>query len=405
MRILYLNDYLGRTDLWTGERGRQLTRELRRAGAVVEILPAIPAAFDEVTKSKAGPGSRIKAFVKSRLSVARLMVLLEVYFILRGAFRTAKWGWYIWRRRGVLNPDVILARTFEYEWAPLVAARILNRPLVLEVHTPFYIERTFRNRSDSRLFRWLEAALWRRATAIWVHTSELKRIVVSNGVDERRVAKIPFGIETGGAQPASSADAGPIRVVFVGSFYPWHGMDVLLNAFAAARKTTADLRLTMIGDGIMRAESETIARELGIDDAVEFTGWVSQEIMRTLLAEAHIGVAPYQNLKWFYFEPVKVLDYMAAGLAIVASANGTVSDLLDAGKAGILVPPEDPTALAAALVRLASDPQLRHDLAKEAHARTPSWQSTAGAVLALCGEAVDAVSQHKKLQTIAKRPI
>lgn len=406
MRILYLNDYLDRHDLWTGERGRQLTRELRGAGAMVETLPAISMIPDAPYAGgtvKARPGSRIKAFVKAGLSIARLMVLLDIYFLLRGTFRTAKWGWYIWRRRKGFQPDVILARTFEYEWTPMVVARILNCPLVLEVHTPFYIERIFQNRGESRLLRRLETALWQSASAIWVHTGELKRIVVSNGVDERQVSRIPFGIETGGARRASTPDDGPIRIAFVGSFYPWHGMDVLLHAFALARETVPDLRLTMIGDGIMRAKSEAIAHELGVGDAVEFTGWVSQETMRKRLGEAQVGVAPYLDLKQFYFEPVKVLDYMAAGLAIVASKSEAVSDLLNGGKAGILVPPEDPNALAVALVKLANDTTLRNDLARAAHSKTPSWQTTAAAVVALCGKAAEVVPRHNNPQAIANR--
>jgi glycosyltransferase involved in cell wall biosynthesis len=93
-----------------------------------------------------------------------------------------------------------------------------------------------------------------------------------------------------------------------------------------------------------------------------------------------IAVAPYPPLERFYFSPLKILDAMACGVANVASDIGQVSELLTHEETGILVPPGDPDALAAALLRLADDAPLRERLgqnaAREAHARH-SWVSRA----------------------------
>jgi glycosyltransferase involved in cell wall biosynthesis len=103
-----------------------------------------------------------------------------------------------------------------------------------------------------------------------------------------------------------------------------------------------------------------------------------------------VAVAPYPNQPRFYFSPMKVFEYMAAGRAVVASRIGQLAGLIEDGGTGVLCPPGDPVALAAALERLRSDPALRARLGRAARAavlRDHSWEAVARRILQLAGAA------------------
>ena len=391
MRILYIHAYLTRFNVWHGERGRELVQELRAAGAEVNTLPVVPGEDKPFAEDPDGFTRWIKRFLQEHLPTKWTMFIVEYYLPFRGITRTALWCWRVWRQRHQLCPDVVLARTFECEWTPWIVARILKRPLVLEIHAPFYIERQLRGRRNSKLLRWFERVQWRRAARLWVISQELKTIIAKNNVASDCIRIIPFGVrmkQIARREPHRTDDS--IRVIFVGSFYRWHGIEILLKAFARARAQVSSLHLCLVGDGITRSANEREARVLGIEDSIEFTGWLSQEEVVEKLNKADIGVAPFLKLEPFYFEPVKVLDYMAAGLAIVASKQGPICELLEHGKCGTLVPPEDVPALADALVDLALNPDKRKALGQAARARIAehyAWTTTARRVLSLCEDA------------------
>lgn len=162
------------------------------------------------------------------------------------------------------------------------------------------------------------------------------------------------------------------------------------RAFAAAHEQARGLRLALVGDGARRGPSEALARELGIADLVEFTGWVPNEQVIERLGRADIGVAPYLAIEPFYFDPAKIIEYMAAGLAVLASDQGRIPDMVEDGVSGLLLPPGDEAALTAALLRTANDEALRERLGEAARQRAEtlySWPEISKQVLALCAEA------------------
>src|SRR5690606_35992876 len=88
----------------------------------------------------------------------------------------------------------------------------------------------------------------------------------------------------------------------------------------------------------------------------ELAGAVEPAEVPAWLARMDIAVAPYHGDQPFYFSPLKIYEYMAAGLPVVASDVGDLAALVRHGETGLLCPPGDPPALAAALARLAGDP-------------------------------------------------
>jgi glycosyltransferase involved in cell wall biosynthesis len=160
-------------------------------------------------------------------------------------------------------------------------------------------------------------------------------------------------------------------------------------AFARALETVPSMRLIMIGDGIARRECEELAAQLGLDDRVVFTGWLRQSDMYERLRRCHIGVAPYHDTEYNYFEPVKILDYEMAGLPIVASAVGHIPAMVADGESGLLVRPGDIDGLAEALVRVANNPALRASMGSRSRQRAQSIDDTAAAVVEMCESVVD----------------
>ena len=204
-----------------------------------------------------------------------------------------------------------------------------------------------------------------------------------------RVHTVPNGVSVRRIQP-QPADPERVVVTFVGTLKPWHGVADLITAAALARQRWS---LRIIGDG---PEMETLraqAERLGVE--ADFRGAVAPEEIPTHMAGSAIGVAPYPDLGGLeqqYFSPMKVLEYLAAGLAVVASDVGQIPQLLEEGsqRHGVLVAPSDPTALAAALDDLAASPQRRARmgrdgrlLAEERH----SWNRVVTRILGLAGVA------------------
>ncbi|YAL82447.1 glycosyltransferase family 4 protein [Dermacoccaceae bacterium W4C1] len=161
----------------------------------------------------------------------------------------------------------------------------------------------------------------------------------------------PNGVNVDRIRPAVAADPGEPVVVFVGTLKPWHGTDVLLEAAALARRPW---RVRIVGDGPQALALRQRAWRLGLD--VDFRGAVPPEQVPLHLDGATVAVAPYPDGQDQYFSPLKVLEYAAAGLPVVASRVGQLEHLVPDGITGVLVPPSDPRALAGAIDALVARP-------------------------------------------------
>lgn len=194
-------------------------------------------------------------------------------------------------------------------------------------------------------------------------------VVEPNGVDAARFQQ---------AVPSRHPTATTVTVGFVGTLKPWHGVPLLLEAFARVAAGFPGARLLIVGDGPERATLQQQAAELGIAALTEFTGAVDPANVPALLASMDLAVAPYPRLDDFYFSPLKVLEYMAAGRAVVASRIGVIPEWIEHTHNGWLVAPGDLDALTEALSLLASDPAQRARLGAAAQASVTArhdWSS------------------------------
>jgi glycosyltransferase involved in cell wall biosynthesis len=207
---------------------------------------------------------------------------------------------------------------------------------------------------------------------------------------------IPNGVNTERFRPDQpplfERSAESFTVGFVGTLKPWHGLPVLARAFGELHRKDGATRLLVGGDGPERSSFEAELRNQDAFDATTFAGAVSASHIPNLLASLDAAVAPYPAEANFYFSPLKVFEYMASGLPIVASAIGQIAEVIEHRVTGILCPPGDSGAIADALLELRQTPALGKKLGGAARERALSlhtWDGVVDRILALGLDGVD----------------
>jgi glycosyltransferase involved in cell wall biosynthesis len=202
--------------------------------------------------------------------------------------------------------------------------------------------------------------LYNRSVAAVVAISEdVRRRLLAAGVRPERICVIhsavepPAGLPGGAGRSAARVRFGLADGAIIGvvaALERRKGHDVLLRALACLREAVPRLRCLICGDGSERASLERLADELGVRDVARFLG--EQRQVADVLAALDVFVQPsrYEGLG------VALLEAMAAGLPVVASRVGGIPETVQAGRTGLLVPAEDPEALAAAITELLRDP-------------------------------------------------
>ncbi|MEM9174757.1 MAG: glycosyltransferase family 4 protein [Myxococcota bacterium] len=182
--------------------------------------------------------------------------------------------------------------------------------------------------------------------------------VVHCGVDLDRFSRAP-------------ASGAPFEIVCVGTLHAVKGQGFLIDACAALDKEGVAWRLHLVGDGEDRAALEARARSLGIADHVVFHGALDRAGVRAVLARADVSVAPSVPTPDGRREgiPVVLMEAGATALPLVGSRLSGIPELIEDGVTGLLVDPRDTQGLAAALLRLASDPALAARLGRGARER------------------------------------
>lgn len=175
-----------------------------------------------------------------------------------------------------------------------------------------------------------------------------------------------------------------VVVGFAGSFQPWHGVELLVEALART-PVAIPLHLLLIGDGPRREAALARAKSLGLGDRIVTTGAVPGEELPDYLAACDIGALPASNE---YGQPMKLLEYAASGLASVAPDLPPVREVLEHGSTGLLFRPGDAAALARHMTTLAADGSLRARIGAAARQRALAdggWRARATLLLSCLG--------------------
>lgn len=273
-----------------------------------------------------------------------------------------------------LRPDFVYERYAANTFAGLAAARRHGVPFVLEVNAPLALEKAEHDGLFfKRLTRSVERRLCSQADVTIAVTRVLAGILEDEGVPQGKIVVMPngvrreFGVGADGEAfrrrlgiPRDAVVAG-----FVGWFRAWHGLERMLEAAASREWREAGIHLVLAGDGPAMPALRAMHAELGLKDRVHLCGTVPRDEVESALASFDIAVQPAVTP---YACPMKVIEYMAAGLAIVAPGSDNVRELLVPGETALLCsggqypPMPSMEDLRDGVLRLARDPELRRRL-------------------------------------------
>ena len=278
-------------------------------------------------------------------------------------------------------PTVVYERYSLGATGGLRAARQLGIPFVLEVNAPLVAEATaYRPDTVTDSSIAVESMLLAEADLV-VTVSDPLRDHVQPHRDGKPTLVVPNGCDP------ELFDHLPARrdvptIGFLGHPKPWHGADRLIDVLESVRQRGIDAHLLIVGGGDGADLVAAAAAARGLTDVVEITGSVDQATAAATIATAWVGVAPYEPHDFFYFSPLKIIEYMAAGLPVVASDLGDIPDLLDT--AGVVVDAGNDDAFVDAVVSFINDGNRAQRLGEAGRARALgsfTWSDAAAITL------------------------
>jgi glycosyltransferase involved in cell wall biosynthesis len=228
------------------------------------------------------------------------------------------------------------------------------------------------------------------ADRVICYTEEEKSEMVKLGVGPQKIRVIHNGIDTGLFMP--SGKHGDVnRLLWIGRFVPGKGVFYLIEAFAEAVKEKPGLVLTMVGNGPQMGAAREKIRELGIDDKVTIREFVPNEELPAVYRGADVFIL--SSLEEGV--PRTILESMACGLPVICTDLPQLGRIVDG--CGLIVPVGNSEALAKAILRVASDPDLAHRLGacgRERVIKSFSWDDTVQKTLSLYHDIIESRSAY-----------
>jgi len=322
--------------------------------------------------------------------------VVEAHFELAGSFQ---------RRMDILKDPLefvrffigliasFIALTWKFMMSPSVGAVIVGHPgyfhihlawllrflfqrravLVYDVFIPLYealVEDRYLVKTSSffaRLLCRFERSCYRYADLCLIDTEEHCRYLIEEyGLSPERVVRIFVGSTI--YQQFESfrvSSSGTFRVLFVGTYIPLHGVDVILEA-ARYLAGAPDIRFSLVGSGQLREKMESMARKLGLSNVV-FQDWIPTEDLGTFIRSFDLslgifGITP----KTARVIPSKIYDICAAGVPFITADTPAIREVFHHGENAYLIPAGNPEALVEAIRYLKSNPDLRKNIAEGA---------------------------------------
>jgi glycosyltransferase involved in cell wall biosynthesis len=370
-------------------RGERLTSSRGDLVRARSLIDALRADGHEVIVVEDAAQVGMHAAVFTYRTVLRSLLSRRIALILRDIGRAAH-GWLHGLRVAVTarrtRADLIIETQVACAISGALAAWLTGIPLVLDDCSPAAEESAF-GIGVPALPRVVLAMQARSARSVVAVSPALADMLAGEGIPREKLVCVPNGVsvkafETAAGESWRSNYTLQERCVvgFVGSFQPWHRVELLIEAVAAL---PADLRIHVVlggeGRGLESVLGAAASRGLSSVTAV---GAVQADLVPSLLAACDIGVLPHTNA---YGDPMKLREYAAAGIPSVAPDVEPVREVIEHNVTGLLFPLGNAQGLAGALARLAADPALRSRLGKEARHRafeSGSWTERSRALLA-----------------------
>ena len=273
MRVLY--QHRTQATCAEGEHIRGVVAAFRSLGHQVELVEP-PAVHCEIAAVETPKTNLPRRFGVRDILEWVAEHLPEVFFeLLELGYNIWEVPRLLWRMQR-FRPQLLYARYSLFTVAPALTARLRRIPLVLEINDASFIERS-RPLVMGWLARRIERFIFRCATLCVTISHQFAEMACRNcRIDPKRILVLPNAVTPERFVPASRACASEAVVLgTVGAFVAWHGLDFLVDAVARLRAANPGLKVLFVGDGPIRAAVEAQARQYGLEDVIEFTGFIS----------------------------------------------------------------------------------------------------------------------------------
>ena len=259
------------------------------------------------------------------------------------------------------QPHIVHTHTTTAGFLGRVAARIAGVPV--SVHTlHVYPFRGYYSRVTTSIFIWIERLGARLSDSIITLSEGLRRQMTEKYpiTRKQRITVLPLGLDLtsylqmgryrGAFREEYNIPADAPLIGIIGQLIPVKNHALFLEAAQQVKQAVPDAHFVIIGDGFLKPALQERIQTLGLEDAVTFTGWIGN------VARAYCDIDMIVNCSLNEGTPLPLIEGLAAGCPVVATEVGGIPELLDGGRLGALVPPNDPDALSAAIVQtLATD--------------------------------------------------
>jgi glycosyltransferase involved in cell wall biosynthesis len=332
---------------------RELTNALRSRGHDIVMTGPDGAEENDARSLNAADEPKLRKFIPAAVyEFAELAYSVPAYWRLRGVYAREK-------------PDVVYQRYNLFYYPGVWLKLSKDVPLILEVNAPLAEERAAHGGLAMKNFaRQCEMEIWKAADMVLPVSEVLAEKVRDAGIDEEKIAVIHNGVtqEFLAAHDGNSVRRrydleGKLVLGFAGFVRDWHGADRVIRFLAAQKRV--DLHFLLVGDGPARAGLEALAAGLGVLEQVTFTGVVQRVDVADHVAAFDVALQPAVVS---YASPLKLFEYMALGVAILAPDQANIREVLTGGNDALLFDPHEPGAFEKSLETLCADEVLRNHL-------------------------------------------
>jgi len=238
--------------------------------------------------------------------------------------------------------------------AAVEAAKELSIPSIVKIDDAIYEKATGIKSLQRKIEKMINGKTLRSGTKILVSNTDTKKIIIDEyDVKSEKISIIPNGVDL--SLFDTNTEKNPKKIVFAGAMYYHRGLDVLLEAIPAVIKRIPDAKFILLGSGKEMEKLKKIVLENKLENSVEFKGWIKRDKIPENISNASIGIGPLRLTEVTSRAlPIKVLEYMAVSLPIIAQKGTLPEDILENGKNGYFI--ENATELAEKIIVLLNQP-------------------------------------------------
>ena len=239
--------------------------------------------------------------------------------------------------------------------AAVEAAKKLDIPSIVKVDDAIYEKSSGIKSLQRKIEKMINGKTLRAGTKILVSNNETKKIIIDEyNVMQEKISIVPNGVDLSMFNITKKKNSK--KVVFAGAMYYHRGLDVLLETIPLVIEKIPDAKFVLLGSGTEMDKLKEIVSKNKLDNSVEFKGWIERERIPENIADASIGIGPLRLTEVTSRAlPIKVLEYMAVSLPIIAQ-NGTLPvDVLENEKNGYFI--ENANDLSEKIILLLNQPK------------------------------------------------